>query len=469
MGVQTTLGENLAACVRWHDETRGTWPARDPHSEARWIAQELGLGEGSSVLELGAGSGATLAALAELGMRVAGVELSADACALAAERGVELERADARALEGPPGGDAFDATVLLPGLLGVGVTDDDRARGAAAARATREGGRILLAAPHVATAHSAEGFDLLSCRRPIGADEHRWTQRSFQRTELAARLREASVGVDSVRRGPLGVPQTQASHESVVVTGTVGAPLRDAADETPRGWYGDFFEGMGAEYLEYGFTRGTVHETRDLVRELELGPSARVLDVGCGPGRHAIELARRGFEVVGVDLSPSLIEAARERAGAAGVEVSFEVMDAREIPPTGDFDAAYCVCEGAFGLLEDDLENQRILHAIRGALHEGGRFFLTTLSLLRMLKQGVQIDLDTGVESWTQAPEHAPENPLRCANRGYLFPEVVDLVRAAGFEAEVPESNFCFGRSVLTPQNFELRLLSRAVARPEEH
>ena len=86
-----------------------------------------------------------------------------------------------------------------------------------------------------------------------------------------------------------------------------------------------------------------------------------------------------------------------------------------------------------------------------------------------MLKQGVQLDLDTGVESWTQAPEHAPENPLRCANRGYLFPEVVDLVRAAGFEAEVPESNFCFGRSVLTPQNFELRLLSRAVARPGEH
>ncbi|HAI63730.1 MAG TPA: class I SAM-dependent methyltransferase, partial [Acidimicrobiaceae bacterium] len=60
---------------------------------------------------------------------------------------------------------------------------------------------------------------------------------------------------------------------------------------------------MGAAYLRYSFTKGTVKEVDELLRRVPLEPGARILDVGCGPGRHAHELGRRGFVVHGVDIS----------------------------------------------------------------------------------------------------------------------------------------------------------------------
>ena len=81
-----------------------------------------------------------------------------------------------------------------------------------------------------------------------------------------------------------------------------------------------FFEAladhMGPAYLRYSFTKGTLNEVSFLVDALGLGAGARILDVGCGPGRHALEFARRGFDVVGVDISERFIQLGNEAASA---------------------------------------------------------------------------------------------------------------------------------------------------------
>jgi SAM-dependent methyltransferase len=108
----------------------------------------------------------------------------------------------------------------------------------------------------------------------------------------------------------------------------------------------DAAEFMGAAYLRYSFTKGTEQEAAFLVDALALKPGMRVLDVGCGPGRHAHALAGAGMVVHGVDISPRFIELARARAGP---NETFEVADAAELRHDDAFDVALSLCQG--GLL----------------------------------------------------------------------------------------------------------------------
>ena len=110
---------------------------------------------------------------------------------------------------------------------------------------------------------------------------------------------------------------------------------------------GDF---VRENYLREGFAQGTVQEVDFLVGELELPTNAHILDVGCGAGRHALEFARRGFRPLGVDLSKGLIGVARDLATTEGLAAEFVVGDARALTFSQEFDAAVCLCQGAFGL-----------------------------------------------------------------------------------------------------------------------
>src|SRR5512136_1188758 len=84
-----------------------------------------------------------------------------------------------------------------------------------------------------------------------------------------------------------------------------------------------FFDGHAPVYMDNSFTNSTINEVDFLVKELRLKPSATILDVGCGTGRHAIELARRGFAVTGVDLSSGMLAEARKSAKKAKVAVTW--------------------------------------------------------------------------------------------------------------------------------------------------
>src|SRR5437773_12245398 len=102
--------------------------------------------------------------------------------------------------------------------------------------------------------------------------------------------------------------------------------MRMSATPTPENprWFMPIARFLGRAYLRNAFTKGTEQEVAFLVDALELDPGERVLDVGCGPGRHAFALARLGIDVVGVDLSEDFIALARD-AAADGLPVRFEI------------------------------------------------------------------------------------------------------------------------------------------------
>ena len=183
------------------------------------------------------------------------------------------------------------------------------------------------------------------------------------------------------------------------------------ADEQPLGhWFEDVADHLGGAYLRYSFTRGTDHEVAFLVDALGLEPGARVLDVGCGPGRHANALGHLGFEVVGVDISERFLEVARADAPRG---VTYQRADARALPFHGTFDAAISICQGAFGLsggpaaswalpdhsrpIDPDLP---VLEAMARAVRPGGRIALTAFSAyfqVRYLEDHDRFDADAGV------------------------------------------------------------------------
>jgi SAM-dependent methyltransferase len=175
-------------------------------------------------------------------------------------------------------------------------------------------------------------------------------------------------------------------------------------------WFEPLAEFMGPAYLRYSFTKGTAQEVGALIELLGLGPGRRVLDVGCGPGRHALGLASRGIEVVGVDISPRFVATATDLARQQGVDhlVSFAVADARELDVGPSFDAVISLCQGAFGLAGGPATTQTfdreldepILAAMAGSLVAGGRLALSAFSAyfqLRYLEEGDTFDAEQGV------------------------------------------------------------------------
>ena len=103
----------------------------------------------------------------------------------------------------------------------------------------------------------------------------------------------------------------------------------------------------------------------------------RVLDVGCGPGRHALELARRGCRVHGIDISERFVELARASAPPGA---SFERLDARALPFDAEFDAVICLCQGAFGLMTANGDDLAVIEGIARATLPGGIVVLSAFN-----------------------------------------------------------------------------------------
>jgi len=173
-----------------------------------------------------------------------------------------------------------------------------------------------------------------------------------------------------------------------------------SADEARDHWFEDLADHLGSAYLRYSFTKGTEQEVAFLVDALGLSEGDRVLDVGCGPGRHAHALGRRGIEVVGVDVSARFVEIAGRDAPDG---VTFRQGDARALGFDGEFDAAISLCQGALGLGGPDgalASDRAVLAGMARALRPGGRLAASAFSAyfqVRWLEDTDAFDAATGV------------------------------------------------------------------------
>jgi SAM-dependent methyltransferase len=203
-------------------------------------------------------------------------------------------------------------------------------------------------------------------------------------------------------------------------------------------WFEGLADHLGRAYLRYSFTYGTEQEVAFLVDVLALSEGSRVLDVGCGPGRHAHALARRGMKVHGVDISDRFVELARADAPPGA---TFERADARHLEFDAGFDAVISLCQGAFGLA--GLPGAPLDHDPDGVILGG---------MARALRPGAPLAV-SAFSGYFQVRHDEPDVTTFDADAGVNH-ERTQIRDEAGAVADVDLWTSCF-----TPR--ELRLLAR--------
>lgn len=215
----------------------------------------------------------------------------------------------------------------------------------------------------------------------------------------------------------------------------------------PSPWQ-QFFDSHAPQYLTNGFTANTRAEIDFLLEVMSLASGAHLLDVGCGVGRHSLELARRGFQVTGLDISPGMLDQGRQAAAGESLAVHWVQGDASRTLPAGPFDAVFSLCEGAFSLLstnDDPLDHDRaILRNIHQALRPGGPLLLNCINAMRHLRMYSPADVAAGKYCPLHLTEHyemkseTPAGPRSHAvrERGYVPTELRLLLETHGFHVE---------------------------------
>ena len=219
-------------------------------------------------------------------------------------------------------------------------------------------------------------------------------------------------------------------------------------------WYESLFENYANKYDQECFVQGTVGECDFIEKELSHDKTKRIIDIGCGTGRHSIELTKRGYNVLGFDLSESQLAKAREKAKSHNLNIDFQKHDARNLPFDNEFDVGIMLCEGGFSLMETDEMNYEILKNATKALKDNGKLIFTTLNGLFPLFNSVNefyesqfkegsseckectFDLMTFRDHNTVVIEDDSGNKreLRCNERYYVPSEITWLLKSLGYK-----------------------------------
>ena len=231
-------------------------------------------------------------------------------------------------------------------------------------------------------------------------------------------------------------------------------------------WFEAVAEHLGSAYLRYSFTKGTDQEVDFLIEALDLQPGMKVLDVGCGPGRHAHALARRGIQVLGIDISQRFIDLAR---AAAPPGATFDRQDARALNVGDDFDAAVSLCQGAFGLVGPgpDLE---VLRGMARSIKPGGRVAVSAFSSYFSVKYQTDAVFDaataTAAEQTTIKNEQGEAAETTLWTTCYTPRELELLATAAALEVEAIWSvdPGAYRRETPSTESAEYLLLARRPA-----
>ena len=249
-------------------------------------------------------------------------------------------------------------------------------------------------------------------------------------------------------------------------------------------WYEELFQNYGMKYDNENFTQGTIGECDFIEKEINYNKTARILDIGCGTGRHSIELSKRGYTITGVDLSESLLKRAREKASEQNLQIDFEKHDARKLPFLHEFDLAIMLCEGAFPLMETDDMNFQILQNAVNAIKPKGKLIFTTLNGLFPLFHSVKeflasetkegnatycnnsFDLMTFRDHSTThiVDDSGNKKELQCNERFYVPSEITWLLKTLNFKTvEIFGAKLgAFSRDdKLTAEDFEMLVIAK--------
>jgi len=219
-------------------------------------------------------------------------------------------------------------------------------------------------------------------------------------------------------------------------------------------WYEALFENYADKYDKEVYVQGTSGECDFIEQEIVHDKSLKIIDIGCGTGRHAIELAKRGYQITGIDLSEAQLARAKGKAKEQGVKVDFQKHDARNLPFISQFDLVIMLCEGGFSLMETDEMNFEILKNATNTLKDKGKFIFTTLNALFPLfhsvkefyesaaKEGNSVckncsfDLMTFRDHNTVAFEDdaGTKKELTCNERYYVPSELTWLLKTLGYK-----------------------------------
>jgi SAM-dependent methyltransferase len=191
-------------------------------------------------------------------------------------------------------------------------------------------------------------------------------------------------------------------------------------------------------------------EIETLLQLVKAPRHARILDLCCGPGRHSIELALRGFDVTGVDRTAFYIHVARESAARKNLSVDFQVADARTFSRPQHFDIALNLWT-SFGYFDTEAEDLSLLRNACTSLRSGGHFIIETLNSYQVVKTIHQVDtreLESGIlieEStlvndkkviathWTLLPAQGQKTDFDFSVRLYSPDELQALLEKVGF------------------------------------
>jgi SAM-dependent methyltransferase len=116
-------------------------------------------------------------------------------------------------------------------------------------------------------------------------------------------------------------------------------------------------------------------EVDGLIKTLDLQPKAHILDLCCGPGRHSIDLARRGFKITGVDRNTQYLTIAKDKAAWEGLEIEFIEKDMRRFVRPDTFEAVLSMFT-SFGYFEDDDDDRIVVENVYRSLKPGGKFVI---------------------------------------------------------------------------------------------
>jgi len=218
-------------------------------------------------------------------------------------------------------------------------------------------------------------------------------------------------------------------------------------------WYEELYQNASENYENEVFVKGTIGEVDFIESEIKFNKSMKILDVGCGTGRHTIEFTRRGYSVTGLDLSESQLKKAKEKAEALKLNIKFIKDDARYFKVDEKFDLVIMLCEGSFSLMETDEMNFAILKNVYDSLKKDGKFIFTTLNGLFPLFHSVKDFInsentgDDVIEGNTfdlmtfrdysvlkTTDDSGKERILNCNERYYVPPEITWILKSIGFE-----------------------------------